>query len=332
MVQPRDSSLAYLDAAFWVGARPMTVRISVVICTRDRARILGGALESLATQTLAPRDYEVLVVDNGSRDDTRRVVESAGSRGLAPRYLEEPRGGLSRARNRGWREAKGLRVAYLDDDARAHRTWLERILEAFDGAGPAPTGVGGPVRAVWRGGRPPWVSDAVEEAFSIVDLGPVRRPVGGDRWLLGCNMAFAREALVAAGGFEERLGRDANNLLSMEEVALQRAVLRSGGSLLYDPNVVVDHHIPAERASPRWVERRVFDNGRSAARMRLLEGRRGPGLRARMAWEVLGRIVGDPRAFVALAGRSPDPMAFERRCTTLGRLGYLRESLRFHAS
>ena len=92
----------------------MSIRISAVICTHNRASFLRSALRSLMAQTLDPSAYEILIVDNASTDDTRSVVD--GERHAQPlvRYVHEGTVGVSRARNAGWRNARAALVAYLD--------------------------------------------------------------------------------------------------------------------------------------------------------------------------------------------------------------------------
>jgi glycosyltransferase involved in cell wall biosynthesis len=134
-------------------------RISATICTHNRAEYLGKALKSLSVQTLPAEDFEVLVVDNASTDDTAALVESV--RPILPslRYVFEGSLGLSRARNTAIREARGDYIAFLDDDAVAVSEWLEAILTAFDTVKPTPVCVGGRIEPIWEGARPSWLAD-----------------------------------------------------------------------------------------------------------------------------------------------------------------------------
>ncbi|MGD8380729.1 MAG: glycosyltransferase, partial [Syntrophobacterales bacterium] len=95
------------------------IKISVIVCTYNRAELLGGTLRTLCHQTLDTSEYEVIVVDNNSTDNTREVVDEFCRRSSNVRYCFEPQQGLSHARNQGLQEAKGKYVAYIDDDARA---------------------------------------------------------------------------------------------------------------------------------------------------------------------------------------------------------------------
>src|SRR5215470_14722752 len=95
--------------------------ITVLVCTYNRSRTLGETIESVATQALPqPLSWELLIVDNNSSDDTRRVVE--GFQRQYPeriRYFFEPQQGLSYARNAGIREARGEILVFIDDDETA---------------------------------------------------------------------------------------------------------------------------------------------------------------------------------------------------------------------
>src|SRR5258706_11020169 len=120
----------------------MTVQISALICTRNRADYLRKALQSLAVQSLPRAQYEIIVVDNGSEDHTKDVVDAyCHMTNLVYIYEETP--GLSRARNVAFRRAKGQFVAFLDDDAVGSPMWLEKYLEVFQTFKPTPGSVGG---------------------------------------------------------------------------------------------------------------------------------------------------------------------------------------------
>jgi len=98
--------------------------LSIVLCTFDRADLLQQTLESLCHQTLDRREFEIVLIDDGSRDDTREVVRSFESR-LPLSYVHQENTGLASARNRGVSLAKGEIVLFLDDDATAAPGLLE---------------------------------------------------------------------------------------------------------------------------------------------------------------------------------------------------------------
>lgn len=307
----------------------MDLRISVVICTLDRAAYLRKALASLAAQTLPTAAFEILVVDNGSRDDTAAVVAAAPG----VRYLKEPVLGLSRARNRGWQEARAPYVAFLDDDAKADPGWLAALCQAFETVTPQPGCVGGRVDPLWEAPRPDWLGAGLLPYLSVLDRSPTARLLEEGEWLVGVNMAFPREVLAAVGGFDVRLGRTGQSLISLEEVALLRRVRRLGLSWYYEPAARVGHHIPAARLRKRWFLRRVYSEGISIALADALphdaEPARGEtpapaasgALKdqlARRAQTIL-RLLRAPGRVAALLR----PHRFETQCLFAGGAGYL---------
>jgi glucosyl-dolichyl phosphate glucuronosyltransferase len=103
--------------------------ISVVVCTRNRADVLGDCLNSLRSQDLPGECYEILVVDDGSTDETPTLVAKAsqGSQNPRIRYLRQEQKGLSAARNHAVREAGGDLICFIDDDAVAEKHWLPAV-------------------------------------------------------------------------------------------------------------------------------------------------------------------------------------------------------------
>ena len=225
----------------------MNVRISAIICTHNRSAYFKKAIQSLAEQTLPGEQYEVIVVDNGSTDDTKAIVESI-KHFENLRYIYEPILGLSQARNTGWQNARGEYIAFLDDDAIACPEWVERIVEAFENVNPRPGSVGGKVIPIWEVERPAWLSKQMELPLTIVDWTDKASFLTEDhQHLRGCNISYPRETLQKAGGFSTSLGRKGINLLSGEEELLERRLKKQALGIYYDPEIYVYHHIPAER-------------------------------------------------------------------------------------
>ena len=113
---------------------------SVVICTYQRADLLKTALQSLCQQSLDCAEYEVIVIDNNSTDHTQAIAEAFVNRLPNFKYHLEPNQGLSHARNRGWREAQGTYVAYIDDECKVPGRWLEAAKRLVDERNPGVLG------------------------------------------------------------------------------------------------------------------------------------------------------------------------------------------------
>jgi GT2 family glycosyltransferase len=241
------------------------MRYSIVIATHNRAEDLRQTLDSLARLRTAD-DWEVLVVDNNSTDDTRDVVTSRAKTFPAPlHYLFEAEPGRSPALNTGIRTARGRIIATTDDDVRVPPDWLDQAGAALDALGC--DYVGGRVLPIWNGPRPGWLPERSGKHWAVIallDYGP--EPVAfGARMPLGVNMAFRRSAFDRAGGWDPRVGRRAGTLLGQEVrewcVRAHTAGLRGW----YAPGMMVEHVIPAARLTKQYFRRWYYWRGVSRA-------------------------------------------------------------------
>lgn len=240
------------------------LRISVVICTRNRADYLRKALLSLVHQTInSSSDYEVIVVDNASNDNTVLVVEQFRSTLPHLYYVYEPRIGLSWARNTGAQAAQSPYVAYLDDDAQAQCDWLEQLLRTFEEICPQPVAVGGRVLLEWGGNVPTWLSRRYWSLYTYLDLGEHEHILTADEHLVGANIAFRRDALLEVGAFNTKLGRKGSMLLSGEEADLIRRLSALQLPIYYVPQAAVLHAVSPERLQKKWLRQRLFWDGAS---------------------------------------------------------------------
>jgi glycosyltransferase involved in cell wall biosynthesis len=300
-----------------------TPAVSVVICTRNRAPLLRRALASVVAQSL-PRDlFEIVVVDNGSTDETAAVAAEFAD-GADLRYLREDRIGLCVARNSGWQAARGHIVAYFDDDAVARPGWLSAVHDGFAGADRVGV-IGGRVHPIWEASRPSWLADEIAGSLTIVDWGPAAKilPDLGREWLVGANMAVPRSLLAEIGGFHPWLDRVGNNLLSSGDVFLQKELVRRGYHCLYLPAMAVDHLVPEGRLNRRWFLRRFYWQGVSDAVMQLIEGTPSPRQRVRLALSRVATLLRSRRKIAALLRRCDRPKDFATRCMALIDLGFI---------
>ena len=167
--------------------------VSVVSATRNRSRRLARMLEALRAQTLASDRFEVIVVDDGSTDDTAEVLAAEQERGeLDLRVVRrEAAGGRAAARNAGWPLARAPLVCFTDDDCRPEPGWLEAMLAAVEDHAPQEVVVQG------------WIKPDPEE---VPLLGPRSRSLGNDGldgWFPTANIAYPRDLLAWLGGFDE---------------------------------------------------------------------------------------------------------------------------------
>src|SRR5258706_7531846 len=211
-------------------------RVSVVICTHNRAELVCRAAEAALDQARASGD-EVIVVDNASTDGTRAALAAFTARvGDTVRVVDEPRLGLSVARNRGLAEARGDVVAYLDDDAIPRPGWLAGITRPYDD--PAVAAVGGRIVLAFPGSPPPWLSSELHSALSAFDLGssPRRVHYGRATYPFGANISFRTATARAAGGFSATVGPLGRLQLVHDETDLCYRLEHAGGVVWYTPD------------------------------------------------------------------------------------------------
>ena len=224
-------------------------------------RFLERCIKSLYKQTLEESKYEVIVVDNGSTDGTKAICDKFAQYSNFT-YIYEPILGLSSARNCGWKHASGKYVGYLDDDAWADETWFEKALWSFSHTQPKPDWVGGPIELEWEVVSPEWITKEHWVTLGYVDWGNNPRFLSGPAERLGGgNSFFPLELLEEMQGFDTRLGRKKNLLLSGEETQLQHRLQARGGRLYYHPDIRIFHFVAKERTEPSFFYRRYYWGG-----------------------------------------------------------------------
>jgi len=303
----------------------MSILISAIICTHNRAGYLPKAIQSLLDQPTPKDTYEIVIVDNCSTDSTKEVVEKFSRATKNFRYIYESTLGLSHARNAGWRNARGKYVAYLDDDAIACPIWLDKILEVFETVSPRPGCVGGKAQPLWEAPRPTWLSDELATGLTVIDWSDTPHALLdlSQEWLVGANIAFPREVLELVGGFTSGLDRAGKKLLSSGDVFLEKQILKAGYSCFYHPEIAIGHHIQKSRLEKRWFIRRYYWQGISDAAMQLLEETPSTRERLRLAISKTFRLLRTPKKLMSLVLPGNDPKQFTEKCFTLIKIGQI---------
>jgi glucosyl-dolichyl phosphate glucuronosyltransferase len=229
------------------------MKVSVILCTYNRCHSLATALESVAVSQLPDSvSWEVLVVDNNSKDKTRDVVEEFGRRYPGrSRYLFEPQQGKSYALNTGIREARGIILAFVDDDVMVDAKWLQNLTAVFQKEEWA--GVGGRILPERTFTPPAWLSLEGKYALAplaIFDLGP--QPAELVEAPFGTNMAFRREVFEKVGGFRKDLGPRPGSETRSEDTEFGYRALGAGQRLWYEPSAIVYHSLPAHRLQKEY--------------------------------------------------------------------------------
>ena len=241
------------------------LRLSLIIATYNRSDLLIGALNSVVAQT-APRDeWECVVVNNNSTDDTmERFAEFVTQYpDFNIRIVTEVNQGLSYARNRGIRESSGEYIAIIDDDERIAPEFIAAYIDLFDTT-PDAMAAGGPIVAEYQGKRPRWMSRFTERPIANtmywgdkVKVFPKGRVPGGG------NMALRREAVRRYGVFDTALGYVGESLLGGEECDLFERLQIADAKYYYVPKAVMYHIIPERKLTDEYFERLCSNVGRS---------------------------------------------------------------------
>lgn len=247
--------------------------ISVVICTYNRAKFIGKALDCLARQTLPKEQYEIIIVDNRSTDDTARICRQfiEPHPDLNARYYFEENKGLSFARNRGLQESRSPIITFIDDDAEAVPEFLKAILDFMQGNKDA-IGVGGRIIPKYsESAEPAWMSAYLNGFVGKVDYGdapllykpPMKYPGG-------CNMTYKADLLKEVGGFNNQL------TFRSDDKHIYFMVSRISPEIFYLPAATVYHNIDNERLSFSSFSKLFLKTGNEEkVRVRLEEGKMG---------------------------------------------------------
>jgi glycosyltransferase involved in cell wall biosynthesis len=241
--------------------------ITVIVATRDRAQLLEATLNALCRQVSPGCPFEILVVDNGSIDNTAEVVASFGERSSIPvAYLTESKPGKSHALNTAVAHARGDLLVFTDDDILPSPGWLAAFTRAF-----AETGAdyaAGRILPLWEAPPPRWLTPALHGVLSIKDGGTRRLTLASihDRVMpIGGNMAIRRQVLDRVGGWNPELGKLKNTLRTGEDHEFALRLAAAGFTGVYEPEALVLHRVPADRLRRAYFIRWCYGNGRVEA-------------------------------------------------------------------
>lgn len=235
---------------------------SVLICTHNRCALLEKTLRSLR-QMEVPEElrWEVIVVDNNSSDGTAGMVAELSRQdpSFPLRYVAEARQGIALARNAGVESARGDIIAFVDDDVLVGSSWLSVIAFAFE-ADPTLAVLGGRLLANPESPMPAWIADVNPAPLGLVDFGDSRR-VLTIPYLATANCAFRRSAILEAGMFDVRLGRQPDKLYADEDTDMVLKIQRAGGCVVYEPAMTALHFVPNHRMTKAYFRRWYFEKG-----------------------------------------------------------------------
>jgi glucosyl-dolichyl phosphate glucuronosyltransferase len=241
--------------------------VTVVISTYNRCHLLLAAIEGVLNQDPGAPSCEIVVVDNNSTDDTKRIVESEVRRvGSRLRYIFEGKQGIAHGRNSGVAAARAPIIAFTDDDVRVSRTWLSTAKRALD-MDPTIDFVGGKVLPLWPSPPPLWLDREHWGPLALTDFGDENFYVNAARrtCLVSANIAFRRHVFEQFGGFDPAFQHNGGSVSSAEDHEFEERLWNAGRQGLYLPTMVVEADVQPNRLTKAYHRRWHADHGRVIA-------------------------------------------------------------------
>ncbi len=260
----------------------MKIKLTVAICTWNRADLLSQTLGELSLATPPRQGWEVIVVNNRCTDSTDRVIARYQD-SLPLRRIYEHNAGLSNARNAAVDNARGDYILWTDDDVLVSRNWLTAYEFEF-ASWPEVAFFGGPIFPWFDGTPPDWLAkviDRVGSAYAIRDLGALPKALERTSELpYGANYAVRfREQKFHR--YDAALGRKGKGGALGEETAVLTAILKAGGTGRWTPQASVRHFIPRDRQNLQYLRAYFMLYGRTQA---LSDSQEGAALLGRPLW------------------------------------------------
>jgi len=245
--------------------------LTIIICTYNRDKYIYNALKSIAKNNFSFSEYEIVLINNNSTDNTENECKRFQNDYLQVtfRYFIESNQGLSYARNRGIIEAKGDILIYVDDDAFVNKEYLRAYYELFTQKSEV-YAAGGPIIPHYETEPPKWFSYFTRELITGYlyqgnKIGKFKRKFPG-----GGNAAYRKEVFEKTGLFNVELGRKGNNLVGAEEKDIFDKMTALNMEILYIPNAILYHIIPEKKLTNDYFNRLTISIGESE-RMRTLK-------------------------------------------------------------
>lgn len=242
----------------------MPKEISIIICTYNRDKYIYQTLHYIACNGFPANRYELILIDNNSTDQTRAECQKFQCEfpDLNFYYYLETQQGLSFARNRGIKEAKGDILLFLDDDAFMQKDYLLK-LSLYLASHRDTAAFGGKITPIYENGKnPKWMSKWTYSWVSAIDKGNQVCLFEGNSYPIGANMGFRRSALPA-DGFNTALGRNKGNLMGGEEKDIFNRMKIVKAQIYYFPDIEVHHVIPEKRTTQEYIKRLAIGIGMS---------------------------------------------------------------------
>ena len=238
--------------------------LSIIICSYNRASYISDALTSLYNQSSELDNFEVIIVDNNSTDNTKEVYaiwRQSNTNGQFS-FISETKQGASFARNTGAAIAKGKWVCFMDDDAIATPNYVENILKHIQNK-PDAVGFGGRIIPKYIPSEPKWMSYYVSSLVGNFDYAPIACAFENGKYPLESNMIVKKSVYDQIGGFNVNLPGVVGTLrIGGEGKELFYKILALGHIIYYDPAICVHHVVEVKKLTSEYMYRVASGIGR----------------------------------------------------------------------
>lgn len=244
------------------------IKISVIFSTFNRARLLKNALISIQKQKFPFDLYEIIVIDNGSKDDTKNVVEELNKIFIKKIiYYYEKNPGLHNARHRGAKESNGEILVYLDDDVEVSPNLIFEVNNTFENA--KVDLVGGKILPKYEINPPLWILNFWENMsdgklcifLSLLDFGNEIKEIS-PLYVFGCNFSIRKSVLFELGGFNpDSMPKELIKYRGDGESGLAKKIIEKGYKAIYNPEILIYHIITKDRLTAKYFCWRAFIEG-----------------------------------------------------------------------
>jgi glycosyltransferase involved in cell wall biosynthesis len=239
--------------------------LTVLLATRNRSKILSLALESFCKLQAPEGDWKLIVVDNGSSDQTPETVKAFSGR-LPLQFLMEPRRGKNVALNTALVQIDGDLTVLTDDDVLPRPDWLLKLRHAADAHSEFSI-FGGSILPYWESPPPVWTRWVHQgAAYAITDPTWAEGPISAN-CVWGPNMAIRSAVFKAGICFETQIGPSGNNYVQGGDTELTRRLESLGHRAWHVQDATVQHIIRQEQLDLGWVMRRAIRYGRGDFRL-----------------------------------------------------------------
>jgi glycosyltransferase involved in cell wall biosynthesis len=248
------------------------LNLSIIIPTRNRSEFLNKTLESITNQTMNKSLFEVIIVDNGSTDNTKKIISDYIDK-LNIKYLYEPKLGLHEGRHTGLKNASCEILVYIDDDIEAFPEWLQTIQNVFEKDKEIVL-VGGKNLPKYESTPPFWILEMwnnrneygyVLGDLSILDFGNKEKEIP-PFYVFGCNFSVKKQVIIDAGGFHpDAMPFELIRYRGDGETYISDYIKTNNLKTYYHPQASVQHMVTNDRMTEEYFFKRRYVQGISDA-------------------------------------------------------------------